>query len=138
MATSHKDYSGTPLVKKLGIVTATGGVSELAVIGAPVGFVEAIGEMPPTVRVVKRLTATTELAICFTRVSADVLPVLALLAAQLPATGHAWIAWPKARLKPGYNENLVRDTGLAHGLVDYKVCSINEDWSGLKFARRKA
>jgi len=50
-----------------------------------------------------------------------------------------WIAWPKkaSGVPTDVTEDVVRDAGLAHGLVDYKVCAINETWSGLKFARRK-
>jgi hypothetical protein len=55
-------------------------------------------------------------------------------------TTGLWIAWPKrtSKLKSDVSENDVRDTGLANGIVDYKVCAINETWSGLKFAKKKA
>jgi hypothetical protein len=51
-----------------------------------------------------------------------------------------WIAWPKkaSGILTDLTGNLVRQAGLAHGLVDYKVCAINETWSGLKFARRQS
>jgi len=55
----------------------------------------------------------------------------------LPPAAHVWVVHPKARLKPDFNQNDARDAGLAVGLVDYKVCSVDEDWSGLKFAWRK-
>jgi len=61
-----------------------------------------------------------------------------ILSVQLPPTASAWIIHPKAAHKPGFNQNDVRDAALARGLVDYKVCSVDEDWSGLKFAWRKS
>jgi hypothetical protein len=137
MATAkHKDYSGTPLPTKLGIVTAKPKPCEVALIGAPDAFRDALGELP-LATFTARVKLTTNLAIVFTRTAQDVDAAFDLLAAQLPPTASAWIAWPKSRLKPGFNENHVRDAGLARGLVDYKVCSIDEDWSGLKFAWRK-
>lgn len=63
--------------------------------------------------------------------------MLNLLVLQLPAAASAWIVRPKQHLKPGFNENDVREGGLARGLVDYKICSVDEQWSGMKFARRK-
>lgn len=137
MATAkHKDYSGTPLPNKLGIVTAKPKPCEVALVGAPQNFQAALGEVP-LATFTGHVRTTTDLAIVFVRTLKDAEAAADLLAAQLPKGSSAWIAWPKARLKPGFNENHVRDAGLARGLVDYKVCSINDDWSGLKFAWRK-
>jgi hypothetical protein len=54
--------------------------------------------------------------------------------------GGLWVAWPKkaSGVETDLNENIIRDAGLANGLVDYKVCAIDATWSGLKFAKRKA
>ena len=62
-----------------------------------------------------------------------------LLAGQLPVGASVWLVYPKrgARQASDLNENVVRDAGLRAGLVDYKVCSIDSDWSALKFAHRK-
>jgi hypothetical protein len=137
MATTHKDYSGTPLPKKLGIVSAKMTPQEVALIAPPDGFAESLGELPESVEFSHRLTPTTTLALCFVRTQREVAEAARLLADRLPKTAAAWIVWPKARLKPGFNGNDVRDAALAMGLVDYKVCSVNDDWSGLKFAHRK-
>ena len=61
------------------------------------------------------------------------------LGARLPEGSSAWIVHPKqaGRYKVGFNQNDVRSAGLAAGLVDYKVCSVDADWSGLKFARKR-
>ena len=61
-----------------------------------------------------------------------------LTQAKLPQEASAWIVRPKTHLKPGFGENDVRNGGLAIGLVDYKICSVSEEWSGLKFAWRKS
>jgi hypothetical protein len=106
-------------------------------MAAPDGFVESLGELPDSVEFTHRLTPETTLALCFVRTHREVGEAAILLAQRLPKTAGAWIIWPKARLKPGFNENHVRDSALAVGLVDYKVCSVDEDWSALKFAHRK-
>ena len=137
MAIQHKDYSGTPLPKKLGIVTAKVMPQEVAVMAAPEGFVESLGELPDSVEFTHRLTPETTLALCFVRTHREVGEAAILLAQRMPKTAAAWIIWPKARLKPGFNGDHVRDSALAVGLVDYKVCSVSEEWSALKFAHRK-
>lgn len=130
-------YSGTPLVKKLGIKPA----SRLALVGAPDGFASELIGLPADVRVTTRASGSPDLVVWFVEsqqaLERRVKPVSALVGT---ATGHGlWIAWPKkaSRIPTDLTENIVRDAGLAHGLVDYKVCAINQTWSGLKFARRK-
>jgi len=132
------DYSGTPLPRKLGILPTTPEPREVALLAAPEGFEQTLGELPSSVRLSTRLTAKTFLALCFIRSLADLEATVDILATQLPEGSSAWIIHPKAVHKPGFNQNHVRDAALARGLVDYKVCSVSEDWSGLKFARRKA
>jgi hypothetical protein len=133
----HRDYSATPLLRKLGLVTAKGGVCEVAMLGEPEGFRGLLGELPGSVRLEARLRATTALALCFVRTRAELGALVELLGAQLPRAAHVWVLHPKAARKPDFNQNDVRDAGLAMGLVDYKVCSVEENWSGLKFAWRK-
>ncbi len=136
-AGGHRDYSATPLVRKLGLVTAKGGVGEVAVLGELEGFRALLGELPESVKLHTRLRATTALAVCFVRTGNELAALMDLLRAQLPRTAHVWVVHPKARLKPDFNQDDVRNAGLAAGLVDYKVCAVDEDWSGLKFAWRK-
>ena len=78
-----------------------------------------------------------KVALCFVRSVRDLAATIEIFTTQLPKTASAWIIHPKAAHKPGFNQNDVRDAALPHGLVDYKVCSVTEDWSGLKFAWRK-
>ena len=136
-ATGGGAYSATPLPRKLGLVTAKGGVGEVAILGEPEGFRALLGNLLESVKLHARLTATTVLALCFVRTRAELGALMELLGAQLPRVAHVWVMHPKAGRKPDFNQNDVRDAGLAAGLVDYKVCSVDEDWSGLKFAWRK-
>jgi hypothetical protein len=136
-AKPHHDYSGTPLSKKLGLVTAKGGVGDVAILGEPDGFRALLGELPAAVTLHPRLSGSTKLALCFVRTRAELTALLDLLATQLPRAAHVWIIHPKTKPNQDFNQNHVRDEALAMGLVDYKVCSVSEDWSGLKFAWRK-
>ena len=129
-------YSGTPLVKKLGIKPG----STLALISAPRGFRKELVGMPAGVRVQTSMSgATSSPALIVWFVSSR-----AGLAREIAGMSRAmgdglWIAWPKkaSGVVTDLTETPVRDAGLAHGLVDYKVCAITEVWSGLKFAKRK-
>jgi hypothetical protein len=136
-AGGHRDYSATPLVRKLGVVTAKGGAGDVAMVGEPAGFRELLGELPGSVRLHDRVRTETRLALCFVRSRAELEAMMDLLAAQLPRSAHVWVLHPKAQRKPDFNQNHVRDEGLARGLVDYKVCAVDADWSGLKFAWRQ-
>jgi hypothetical protein len=126
-------YSGTPLVKKLGIKPG----STLALVGAPAGFRRELLGLPKDVRVRAEATDTPDIVVWFVRRRLE-------LETGIPHMGVAmgpglWVAWPKkaSGLKSDVTEDVVRAAGLANGLVDYKVCAINDIWSGLKFARRK-
>ena len=131
-------YSGTPLPKKLGLVTSKAKLLHAAVLGAPEGFLASLGELPEYVHLQPRITAETDLILCFARTLRENEAAIEMLTAKLPRGASVWMIRPKAHHKPGFNENDVRDAGLAVGLVDYKICSVDADWSGIKFAWRKA
>ena len=137
-AVAHRDYSATPLQRKFGLITAKGVVGDVSILGEPEGFRALLGDLPGSVRLHSQLKATTSLALCFVRSRAELMSLLVLLISQLPRAAHVWIIHPKSLHKPDFNQNHVRNEGLAAGLVDYKVCSVDADWSGLKFAWRKA
>ncbi|HEY4356593.1 MAG TPA: hypothetical protein VGN16_12650 [Acidobacteriaceae bacterium] len=130
-------YSATPLPKKLGLVLTKARPLNAAIVGAPEGFLTLLGDLPEYVTIQPRITPETQLALCFVRTLRDVDAVMDMLAAKLPLGASAWIIRPKTHHKPGFNENDVREAGLAIGLVDYKICSVDADWSGIKFAWRK-
>jgi hypothetical protein len=128
-------YAASSLVKKLGFTTN----AEAAVLGAPEDFREKLGDLPEGAALRTRLTGQTRLAIWFVRSLEELEFAAVQLSARLPEGGAAWIVHPKqaGRYKADFNQNDVRSAGLAVGLVDYKVCAVDADWSGLKFARRR-
>ena len=127
-------YSGTPLPKKLGIKADT----RVRLIDPPDGFEKTLGELPAGVKVSSDGRGVADLTIWFVR-KRDDLRRFSATEAKLGESG-LWVAWPKkaSGIKTDFTENEVREGGLAVGLVDFKVCAIDETWSGLRFARRKA
>jgi hypothetical protein len=94
--------------------------------------------IPPGVTLRRQARGKCDLIIWFTKTCKDLENRIGRFAA-LTGSGGLWIAWPKkaAGVKTDLTQAIVRRTGLAAGLVDYKICAIDETWSGLKFARRK-
>jgi hypothetical protein len=106
-------------------------------LGAPPGFRRELPGLPEDVRVTSKAIDGAELAVWFVKSRRE-------LDGRAPAISFEmgqglWIAWPKkaSGVVTDLTEDHVRRAGLANGLVDYKVCAINEVWSGLKFARRR-
>lgn len=127
-------YSGTPLPKKLGIKPG----ARVALVGAPRGFEQALGEIPAGARLTRQARGRADLVIWFVQRRTDLDGGIERSAA-LAEGGSIWIAWPKqtSKLAGDLTGNDVRSVGLAAGLVDYKVCAIDETWSGLLFTRRR-
>jgi hypothetical protein len=129
-------YSGTPLVKKLGIKAG----QRVAFPQAPDGFRDLLGELPEDVTVRARTTGPLDVIVFFTKRRNELerrLP--ALRRAMDPAAG-LWIAWPKrsSGVATDMTEDVARELGLANRLVDNKVCAIDETWSGLRLVIRLA
>jgi hypothetical protein len=137
-ASNLAGYSGTPLSKKLGIKPN----SIVALAGAPKDFEKTLGELPEGVRLKKRAERACDLIIWFVRMRAELYDRIKEIGELIGDDGASglWIAWPKraSGVASDMTENIVRETGLSSGLVDYKICAIDATWSGLKFARRKA
>lgn len=130
-------YSGTPLPKKLGIKAG----SVVALLGAPEGFVErTLGPLPEGATVRTDTRAAFHVSVLFVRSRADLARRFPAAARAMGQPGALWIAWPKkaSGVATDLDGNAVRDFGLAAGLVDYKIAAIDETWSGLCFARRRA
>jgi len=128
-------YSGTPLVRKLGIKPD----ARLGLIGAPEGFDATLGELPAGVRVRRRLGGQRlDVIVAFHSGRAELALRLPVLARALDPAGGLWIAWPKraSSVPTDVTEDVVRTLGLAGGLVDNKVCAIDETWSGLRLVYR--
>ena len=127
-------YSGTPLAKKLGIKDGF----HVCLIAAPAEVSAELKASLSKCKVSKDGKAPLDLAILFTQASASLVQEFRRLARQLAPAGMLWVSWPKktSGVQTDLNENVVRDIGLAAGLVDVKVCAVTEVWSGLKFVRR--
>jgi hypothetical protein len=126
-------YSGTPLPQKLGIKAG----SRLGLFGAPPGFDRVLGALPEGVRTTTR--GALDVAVFFTEEQRALKKKFAVLAKAVAPAGALWIAWPKksSGVATDLDENVVRAVGLEKGLVDVKVCAIDETWSGLKFVVRR-
>ena len=128
-------YSGTPLAKKLGIKPG----SRLYVAGAPSDYRKLVKPLPDGVQIVPRMAADVALAHLFTVKRSDLAAKLASTLAKLRPDGTIWISWPKkaSRVATDITEDTIREVALPLGLVDVKVCAVDETWSGLKLVIRR-
>ena len=124
-------YSGTPLAKKLGIKEGL----RVAFVGGPEGFVGTLEGMPGAVNVLASPRGPMDLIVLFVCSTKALRGAFARHAKMLAPAGMLWVAWPKkaSGVATDVDENVVRAIGLGAGLVDVKVCAIDETWSGLKF-----
>jgi hypothetical protein len=127
-------YSGTPLPKKLGIKPG----HAVAFPGAPDDFAATLGELPDGVTIKRRPVAPTDVVVAFFEARSALERRLAGLAKAIFPDGGLWIAWPKrsSGVQTDITEDVVRELALASGLVDNKVCAIDETWSGLRLVYR--
>ncbi len=127
-------YSGTPLPKKLGLKPG----QRLAFLRAPPTFAAALGPLPERAREAAR--GSVDLAVLFVRSERELSTTLPSLHRRLDADGALWVSWPKraSGIDTDLTEDGVRAQALAAGLVDVKVCAIDETWSGLKLVYRLA
>jgi len=138
VGTGGSGYSGTPVATKLGIKEG----STVVLVRAPEGFETVLEPLPRGVDLRRRLPSggrrTVDVALLFTTSLADLDRRFPDVAAALRPAGGLWVAWPKrsSGVQTDASENPVRDIGLAHGLVDNKVCAMTDVWSGLRFVRR--
>ena len=128
-------YSGTPLPQKLGFKAGT----RYLFVGAPEGYTRTLGELPADTTACRPRARDLDLIQFFTSSAQALAGRFAPLAAKLPPAGARWICWPKksSGVPADITETDVRRIGLAAGLVDVKVCAVDEVWSGLKFVRRR-
>lgn len=132
---SSSGYSSTPLPRKLGIKVG----STVVLVGAPDGFLGTLGALPDDVSVERGGAARGDLVIWFVRRRADFLRALPAMV-EAAVRSPLWIAWPKqgSALAEDLAQPFIRERALAAGLVDYKVCAIDADWSGLAWRARRA
>ncbi|MFC1662226.1 hypothetical protein ACFL3S_12385 [Gemmatimonadota bacterium] len=127
-------YSGTPLPKKLGIKAG----ARVVLAGAPDGFEDTLGPLLQGARLKRRFVADADLILWFVRSRAELARGIGTWAGRT-GKGGIWIIWPKKAgpLGSDLTQGDVRRTGLDTGLVDFKICAVDETWSGLKFVVRK-
>jgi hypothetical protein len=129
-------YSGTPLPKKLGIKPA----QRVALFNPPADFLQTLGELPAGVELLADPSSgpALDVIVFFTTALAQLKKRFAALAKRLAPAGGLWIAWPKkaSGVATDLTEDVIRVVGLDAGLVDNKVCAIDDTWSGLRFVIR--
>ncbi len=128
-------YSGTPLVRKLGFKPGM----RVFYANAPAQFAALVGPLPDGVKLLKRPSAGLDLAMLFVVERVALTRALATLQPKLQPAGLIWVAWPKraSGVQTDITEDVVREVALPRGLVDVKVCAIDDVWSGLKLVIRK-
>jgi hypothetical protein len=126
-------YSGTPLVKKLGIKPD----ANIALVSAPADYASEL-DLPADVTVNSRSSKPLDFAQLFVKRKTELKREFSAYAKRLNASGMLWVSWPKksSGVSTDLSENVVREIGLTAGLVDVKICAVDEVWSGLKFVYR--
>jgi hypothetical protein len=128
-------YSGTPLTQKLGIKKG----ATVVLISAPDRFEQTLGKLPAGARLRRGNRGGREITIWFVTAAADLERRWEAVAGAA-GEGTLWVAWPKlsSHLAGDMTEDRIRDVALPLGLVDTKVCAIDETWSGLRLTRRRS
>jgi hypothetical protein len=130
-------YSGTPLARKLGIQAG----HRVALLSAPRGFERLLAPLPADVTILQRTSgrAPVDVVLLFVRRRSELERRFGYLSRQLADAGGVWVAWPKkaSGVETDLSFDVVQKVGLATGLVDNKVCAIDETYSGLRFVIRK-
>jgi len=129
---SHKDYSGTPLPRKLGIRDG----SRVLLVSPPSGF--TLDPLPPGAQVLRRPGGTLDVAVLFATRRRELERRLAALARSLDPAGRLWVAWPKkgAKVETDLTFDVVQEAGLSAGLVDNKSASLDPVFQGVQFVYR--
>ena len=127
-------YSGRPLVQKLGIKEGCA----LALLNAPDHYDGLLGKLPDAVTVARELKGQFDIIQLFSTGRADLEREFAKSKARLKRGGAIWVSWPKGSsgMHTDLSDGVVRELGLKNGLVDVKVCAVDDSWSALKFVRR--
>ncbi|HEX2241164.1 MAG TPA: DUF3052 domain-containing protein [Actinomycetota bacterium] len=131
---AHKDYSATPLSKKLGIKDGM----RVSLVGEPDEFPARLEPLPPGVKFLERATQPLDVIIHFTRFQSRLEKRFPILAKNLDYAGGLWIAYPKksSDLETDLTFESVQRIGLDNGLVDNKSIAVDDDWSAVRFVYR--
>jgi hypothetical protein len=128
-------YSGTPLAKKLGIDIG----SRIFLSDAPKDYLKLVAPLPEGVRVVRKIDGETDIVHIFSAERARLAAALRATLKRIKPDGTIWVSWPKksSKVPTDITEDTIREVALPMGLVDIKVCAVDEVWSGLKLVVRK-
>jgi len=123
-------YSGTPLAKKLGIKEGF----KIRLINSPEYYFELFTDLPENISILKDTKSKKNFIHCFVKQEKELHKNIPSLKNEIEPNGIIWISWPKkaSKVTTDVTEDLIRNLALASGLVDIKVCAVDEIWSGLK------
>ena len=129
-------YSGTPLGQKLGIKPD----ATVVTINAPANYRQLLGKFANDARFTNRVIANSDFVHLFTKRRSELEKQLKRLRSKLADAGTLWVSWPKksAGVPTDITEDVIRAVALPLGLVDIKVCAVDETWSGLKLVIRRS
>ena len=128
-------YSGTPLAKKLGIGAGT----TILPLDPPPGYLAWLAPLPEGVRTARRLTPAVDVIHLFTASRSRLAAVLRSSRRSMAQDAAIWVSWPKrtSKVQTDITEDVIREVALPMGLVDVKVCAVDDTWSGLKLVIRR-
>ncbi len=128
-------YSGTPLAKKLGFREGT----RVRISSAPENYLALVSPRPRNVHISRALRKDIDIWHFFTRSSAELNQQLPKMLKAITQNGMIWVSWPKkaSKVPTDVTEDFIRKVALPLGLVDVKVCAVDDTWSGLKLVIRK-
>jgi hypothetical protein len=133
---AQRDYSGTPLARKLGIREG----ALVALLDAPAGFEELLAPLPAGVELRRRASGPVDVVVLFVTSAARLAGRFGAAERAITPDGGLWVAWPKraSGLPTDLDFAAVQDVGLGAGLVDNKSCAVDETWTALRFVVRLA
>lgn len=128
-------YSATPLAKKLGFREG----SRVRISNAPANYLNLVSPRPDNVHISKSIRTNINIWHYFTRSAADMKSRLPVQMKSIKQNGMIWVSWPKkaSKVPTDVTEDVIRKAALPLGLVDVKVCAVDDTWSGLKLVIRK-
>jgi hypothetical protein len=128
-------YSGTPLSKKLGFKAG----QRISAPGAPPHYRKLLAPLPEGIEFQASVRKSTDIVHLFTTSKAELAKCLIAWLKMLSPDAAIWVSWPKkaSKVATDITEDTIRAVALPMGLVDVKVCAVDETWSGLKLVLRK-
>jgi hypothetical protein len=128
-------YSGTPLARKLGIKEG----SRIFLLNAPGNYLQLVAPLPAGVQVAPQITSHADIVHIFSTKKEELSKALRISLKKMRPDGMIWVSWPKksSKVPTDITEDTIREVALPLGLVDIKVCAVDDVWSGLKLVIRK-